>query len=298
MRIVLLGAPGSGKGTQAQRLTRLRGAPQVSSGDLLRDAVARGTELGLRAKAAMDAGELVSDELVLALIRERLGRPDALHGFILDGFPRNIAQAEALQRMLASLGQPLDAVVLMDVDPAVLSKRLTGRRNCARCGRVFNIHTSPPDASTPCVDGTPNHDLRQRPDDNEETIGNRLEVYAAQTRPLIDHYRDRGLLRVVDAQGEVDEVFARLEAAVGATRPARPHRGARRRSAAKGSRGTGRAKSARRSPLRRKKQGTGPKAKAQKAKSKARTAAKARRSRAVAKRPTKRTRQSRPRRPK
>jgi len=312
MRIVLLGAPGSGKGTQAQRLTRLRGAPQVSSGDLLRDALARGTEVGLKAKAAMDAGELVSDDLVLALIRERLSRPDALRGFILDGFPRNIAQAEALQRMLASLGQPLDAVVLMDIDPAILKKRLTGRRNCARCGRVFNIYTSPPDASTPCVDGTLAHDLRQRPDDNEETIGNRLDVYAAQTRPLIDLYRERGLLRVVDAQGEVEEVFARLEAAVGVApggvaaagalasgaRPARAHRAARRRSVAQTARTTGRGKSARRSPLRRKKKVKSQKAKSQKPKSTGRAAAQGRRSRASAKRPAKRTRQSRPRRPK
>jgi adenylate kinase len=219
MRIVLLGAPGSGKGTQAQRLTSLRGVPQVSSGDLLRDAVARGTELGMKAKAAMDAGELVSDDLVLALIRERLSRPDALHGFILDGFPRNSSQAVALGNMLGKLGQPLDAVVLMDVDPAILMKRLTGRRNCARCGRVFNIHTSPPTAETPCVEGQ-DHDLRQRNDDREETIRNRLDVYAAQTQPLIEHYRQHGLLRKVDASGEVEEVAARLEGAVVGSVPA------------------------------------------------------------------------------
>jgi adenylate kinase len=221
MRIVLLGAPGSGKGTQAQRLTSLRRVPQVSSGDLLRDAVARGTELGLQAKAAMDAGELVSDDLVLALIRERLSRPDALHGFILDGFPRNSSQAVALDDMLGKLGQPLDAVVLMNVDPAILMKRLTGRRNCARCGRVFNIYTSPPGADTPCVDGQ-EHDLRQRADDKEETIRNRLDVYAAQTQPLIEHYRSHGLLRDVNAAGDVDEVAARLEKAVlGAIAPAK-----------------------------------------------------------------------------
>ena len=255
MRIVLLGAPGSGKGTQAQRLTELRGVPQISSGDLLRDAVARGTDLGIRAKAAMDAGELVSDDLVLALIRERLSRPDALHGFILDGFPRNITQAEALTKMLGSLGQPIDAVVLMDVDAGSLMKRLTGRRNCARCGRVFNLHTSPPNADTPCVDGTQNHDLRQRPDDREETIRNRLEVYAAQTRPLIDHYRNLGLLRVVDAQGDVDTVFERLESAVKRAGPARSQRrvATRRRTAAKRTRSPRRpAKKTVRRPLRRK----------------------------------------------
>jgi adenylate kinase len=214
MRIVLLGAPGSGKGTQAQKLVQKYGVPQVSSGDLLRDAVARGTELGRKAKAAMDAGELVSNELVLALIRERLSHPDALRGFILDGFPRSISQAEALNDMLERLGQPIDMVVLMDVDASILLKRLTGRRSCTRCGRVFNIYTSPPGATTPCVDGGFEHALVQRPDDNEDTIRNRLEVYAAQTRPLIEHYRQLGLLRSVAAEGEVEEVFARLERAV------------------------------------------------------------------------------------
>src|SRR5262245_44753010 len=261
MRIVLLGAPGSGKGTQAQRLTQMRGVPQISSGDLLRDAVARGTELGVKAKAAMDAGQLVSDELVLALIRERLSRPDALRGFILDGFPRNISQAEALSEMLTRLGQPLDAVVLLDVtQPAVLAKRISGRRHCARCGRVFNIHTSPPTADTPCVDGQSEHDLRQRQDDNEDTIRNRLEVYAEQTRPLIDHYRRLSLLRVVPAEGEVGEVFARLEAAVAggkakrAARRSRARRAApptRRRAGARGS-----AKTARRSRRKNKKKTT------------------------------------------
>src|SRR5688572_2096310 len=137
MRIVLLGAPGSGKGTQAQRLRDERGIPQVSSGDLLRDAVARGTDLGKRAKAAMDSGELVSDEIVLGLIRERVSRPDAANGFILDGYPRNVAQAGALDALLAEIKQPIDAVILMDIDPSVLVRRLTGRRSCPTCGRVF-----------------------------------------------------------------------------------------------------------------------------------------------------------------
>jgi adenylate kinase len=248
MRIVLLGAPGSGKGTQSQRLSRKHGAPQVSSGDLLRDAVARGTPLGLQAKAAMDAGALVSDELVLALIRERLSRPDALRGFILDGFPRNIAQADALAAMLDKLGQPIESVVLMNIDPAILLKRLTGRRSCARCGRLFNIHTSPPTAATPCVDGSLEHDLVQRPDDNEDTIRKRLEVYAAQTQPLIEHYRAAGLLRTVDAQGDVDEVFARLEQAIvgarrKAARPRTRRRAAARRSASRRTRARVRPKS-------------------------------------------------------
>lgn len=210
MRLVLLGAPGSGKGTQAQRLVETHGIPQVSTGDLLRDAVARRTPLGLEAKAAMDAGKLVADEIVLALLRERLDRPDAARGFILDGYPRNVAQAEALARLLAEMKQPLDAVVLMDVDTGVLFKRLTGRRTCRRCARVFNVYTNPPPASGGC-EGGQSHDLFQRADDNEETIGSRLEVYEKQTRPLVAHYRRRGLLRKVDAEGELGEVFARLE---------------------------------------------------------------------------------------
>jgi adenylate kinase len=235
MRIVLLGAPGSGKGTQAQRLAQLRGVPQISSGDLLRDAKERGTELGLRAKAAMDAGELVSDQIVLALIRERLSRADAARGFILDGFPRNSAQAEALSEMLGKLGQPIDAVVLMSVDNAILMKRLTGRRTCARCGRIFNIYSAPPTPDMPCIDGSTQHDLKQRSDDTEETIRNRLETYSAQTRPLIDHYERLGLLRTVDAEGDVDAVFARLEHALNASIPPKPQRRAaiRRRTVRK-----------------------------------------------------------------
>jgi len=210
MRLVLLGAPGSGKGTQAQRLVETHGIPQVSTGDLLRDAVARKTPLGVQAKAAMDAGKLVDDGIVLALLRERLDRPDAARGFILDGYPRNVAQAEALSGLLAEMNQPLDAVVLMDVDTQVLFKRLTGRRTCRRCARVFNVYTNPPPERGGCEGGR-SHDLFQRADDNEATIGSRLEVYDKQTRPLVSYYRRRGLLRKVDAEGELGEVFQRLE---------------------------------------------------------------------------------------
>jgi adenylate kinase len=210
MRLVLLGAPGSGKGTQAQRLRDDRGIPQVSSGDLLRDAVARGTELGQRAKAAMNAGELVSDEIVLGLIRERLGRPDAAQGFILDGYPRNVAQAGALDALLADLGQPIDAVVLMDVDAKALFRRLTGRRSCPACGKVFNVYSSPSPAGERCDNhaGETAPLLVQRADDKEEVIENRLKVYEAQTRPLVDHYRGRGLLKIVNADQPVERVYA------------------------------------------------------------------------------------------
>ena len=210
MRIVLLGAPGSGKGTQAQRLQAKYGVPQVSSGDLLRDAVARGTELGKQAKAVMDTGQLVSDDIVLGLIRERLSRPDAANGFILDGFPRNIEQAKSLNALLDELNQPLDAVLLMEVRNETLMKRLAGRRICPNCGTVYNVHSLPEGVTTCGKDGT---ELYQRPDDKEEVIGKRLRVYDEQTKPLIEHYSNLGLLRAVAGEGELDEVFERMEAA-------------------------------------------------------------------------------------
>jgi adenylate kinase len=217
MRIVLLGAPGSGKGTQSQRLMQQEQIPQISTGDLLRAAVARGTELGRKAKEAMDAGRLVADELVLGLIRERLAEPDARAGFILDGFPRNLAQAQALDRLLATLRQPLDAVVQLEVDYGELVRRIAGRRTCADCGRVFNLFTCPGQVSEICSKTGAPHRLTQRPDDNEATVSERLRVYDEQTRPLIAFYRGRGLLRTINAEGEVDEVTQRLEQALHAT---------------------------------------------------------------------------------
>jgi len=214
MRIVLLGAPGSGKGTQSQLLVKAHGIPQISTGDLLREAVAQGTELGLRAKAAMDSGKLVDDATVLGMIRERTGRPDAAHGFILDGFPRNIAQAEALEKMLAQQGTPLDAVVLMNLDLGILFKRLSGRRICQDCGQVFNVRTAPAAIGAPGGSCGATHRLIQRPDDREEVIGKRLEVYEAQTKPLIKYYEAAGLLRIVDADADVDTVFQSIDRAV------------------------------------------------------------------------------------
>src|SRR6267378_3636108 len=216
MRIVLLGAPGSGKGTQSRRLMERTGIPQISTGDLLRAAVARGTELGRQAKEAMHGGRLVDDSLVLGMIRERLGEPDTRRGFILDGFPRNLAQAHALDRLLEALGQPLDAVVQLEVDYRELVRRISGRRTCADCGRVFNMLTSPPAAGELCPKTAAPHRLTQRPDDNEATVAERLRVYDEKTRPLIDFYRARGLLRVIDAEGHVDEVTRRLAQALGA----------------------------------------------------------------------------------
>jgi len=216
MRIVLLGAPGSGKGTQSQRLVERYSIPQISTGDLLRAAVSKGSPLGLKAKEAMEAGGLVDDAIVLGMIRGRLAEPDARRGFILDGFPRNLAQAQALDGLLGELAQPLDAVVQMEVRYEELLRRISGRRTCADCGRVFNLFNAPAaqidHEKCPAHGGS--HRLFQRPDDNEETVGRRLHVYEEKTRPLVDFYRTRGILSTIDAEGEVDEVTRRLEAAL------------------------------------------------------------------------------------
>jgi len=232
MRIVLLGAPGSGKGTQSQRLVKHHGIPQISTGDLLRAAVANGTALGLKAKEAMDGGRLVEDEIVLGMIRERLTESDAQRGFILDGFPRNIAQANALDAMLKEVGKPLDAVVQMDVEYSELMRRISGRRTCEDCGRVFNLFSggaAQAESETCPKTGAP-HRLFQRPDDNEETVAQRLRVYEEKTRPLVDFYRDRGLLRTINAEGDVDQITRRLESALASRSAAsrRPAHGGKR----------------------------------------------------------------------
>ncbi|HYW02578.1 MAG TPA: adenylate kinase [Gammaproteobacteria bacterium] len=210
MRIVLLGAPGSGKGTQAKLLADKHAIPQVSTGDLLRAAVAAGTNLGRRAKAAMDAGELVSDEIVLGIIRDRVREPDAANGFIMDGFPRNLAQARALDRMLDDLGQPIDTALLLDVDFDILMQRLTGRRTCRECGQMYNVYTSPPKQEGIC--DRCGGELLHRDDDNEDTISKRLKVYEEQTQPLGRYYEDQGKLARISGEGEIDEIFGRLEA--------------------------------------------------------------------------------------
>jgi adenylate kinase len=209
----MLGAPGSGKGTQAQRFQKDYGFPQISTGDLLRKAVADKTPLGLRAKEVMDAGELVSDDIVLGMIRGRLAAADAKRGFILDGFPRNTSQADSLDTLLTTLDLRLDSVVLMDVDFDVLMKRLTGRRTCSKTGAVLNIYFSPPAELEACKKA--GGELLQRKDDNEDTIRNRLQVYERETAPLIDYYTKRGLLKTIAATGDVDTVYSRLKSALG-----------------------------------------------------------------------------------
>jgi len=229
MRIVLLGAPGSGKGTQAQRLVSRFGLPQISTGDLLRAAVAKGTTYGVQAKAAMDAGQLVSDDIVLGIIRDRLAEPDVARGYVLDGFPRNIAQAQALTTMLGEIGQPLDAVVQLEVPYGEIVKRIAGRRTCPACGAIYNIHDVPPGSVLRCTNSPDHPPLVQRPDDNEATVRNRLEVYEQKTRPLIDHYAAQGLLRTIDASAAPDIVTQRLIAVL--LRPA-PSKAARRKAGA------------------------------------------------------------------
>jgi adenylate kinase len=205
MRIVLLGAPGSGKGTQAKLLVEKYKIPQMSTGDLLRAEVAAGTDLGKRAKAAMDAGQLVTDDVVLGMIQARLAKPDAKSGFILDGFPRNIPQAQSLDAMLARLGQPLQLALLVDVDTDVLLKRLTGRRTCGSCGAIYNIYFSSPKTANKC--DKCGAALQHRSDDNEQTVANRLKVYQQQTAPLVNYYKAQGKLRTVRGVGAVSAIF-------------------------------------------------------------------------------------------
>jgi adenylate kinase len=211
MRIVFMGAPGSGKGTQAQRLVKHFGIPQISTGDILRKHLAEGTPLGLRAKEIMAAGAYVDDGTMLEIIRDRLAQPDARKGFILDGFPRTVTQAQGLGKLLEELGSPLDAVVFFEVDTDELIKRLSGRRVCELCKKVFNVHTAPPSVPPDCVDGRTEHQVVQRPDDAEDVVRERLRVYEEKTRrPLSSFYSYTGLVRTVDADGEIDGVTQRL----------------------------------------------------------------------------------------
>ena len=213
VRLVLLGAPGAGKGTQAKKLIEKYNIPQISTGDLLRAAVGEGTPLGLEAKSYMDKGDLVPDSVVLGMVEERLQQDDCREGYILDGFPRNTAQAEALDEMLDKLGMPLDAALSVDVPTEDLMKRLTGRRTCKSCGQMYNIHFSAPASEGVC--DKCGGELYQRDDDQEETISKRLEVYQAQTAPLIDYYQGKGILKSVGGTGDIDEIFANVQATLG-----------------------------------------------------------------------------------
>ncbi|MCH8866445.1 MAG: adenylate kinase [Proteobacteria bacterium] len=213
MRIVLFGAPGSGKGTQAKKLMADRNIPQISTGDMLREAVAAGTRFGQQAKSIMEAGNLVSDDIMLGIISERLAEPDVAEGFILDGFPRTEQQALDLEELLDQLGTPLDTAILMDVDSEVLMKRLTGRRTCSLTGKLLNVYFSTQAELDECTDA--GGELIQREDDNEEVIRNRLEVYRQQTEPLVEFYARRNRLKTIDADGTIDAIYERVLEAVG-----------------------------------------------------------------------------------
>jgi len=212
MRLVLLGPPGSGKGTQAARLAETLGVPRISTGDILRRNVAQGTELGKKAKTYMEAGQLVPDDLVIAMTAERLKEPDAQKGFILDGFPRTIAQADALAKLT-----PLDAVVNLFLEPEELVKRSAGRRICPKCESVYHVASNPPKKAGIC--DKCGSALVTRPDDREEVVRTRIETYERQTAPLIQYYKERGLLREVYASGVIDEISQRVQEALSSESP-------------------------------------------------------------------------------
>jgi len=216
MRIVLLGAPGSGKGTQSQRLVQRFGIPQISTGDLLRTAVSRGTPLGMKAKDAMQAGKLVDDSIVLGMIRERLAEPDVARGFILDGFPRTEAQAEALDRMLAKTGHKLDRVIEMEVDEKALTERVVGRFTCAKCGAGYHDKFKRPKVDGVC-DVCGSKEFTRRKDDTAETMKTRMAAYRAQTEPLLPYYKARKVLRKVDGMAAMDEVYRQIRAVLAGT---------------------------------------------------------------------------------
>lgn len=216
MRVAFLGPPGAGKGTQARELAREWGVAHLATGDMLREAVAAGTPLGLEAKRYMDQGALVPDDVIVGAMAERLGKPAAVAGFILDGFPRTIAQAEALERLLKDLGHRLDGVVFFEVSEPELLRRLTGRRVCRQCGATFHVIAAPPRQAGVCdrCGGS----LYQREDDSEATVRNRLEVYARQTAPLLEYYRQRGLLATVPGEGVIDRIRRDLRRVLEPTR--------------------------------------------------------------------------------
>ncbi len=212
MNLVLLGPPGAGKGTQAERISALYGVPHISTGDIFRDNLKRGTELGRRAKEYMDRGELVPDEVVIGIVRDRLAQPDCEKGFILDGFPRTVAQADALKDMLAETGRAIDHVLNVQVPEDVVVERLTARRTCRSCGKVFHLLFDPPAKEDTC--DACGGELYCRDDDREETVRARLREYEAKTSPLVDYYRREGLLRDIDGAASMEEVLREIRAVV------------------------------------------------------------------------------------
>jgi len=213
MNLILLGPPGAGKGTQAQRLVKTLKVPQISTGDMLREARAAGTPLGLEAQKYMEKGELVPDEVVTGLVEERLKADDCGPGYMLDGFPRTVVQAETLEKTLDRMDKKLDHVVLIKVDDEVIVERITGRRSCPECGKIYHVVFDPPKDGI-CVCGYKG-DFVQRADDTEEVVRERLKVYYSQTAPLVDFYGKQWLVREVEGTGTPDEVFQKVRASIG-----------------------------------------------------------------------------------
>jgi len=213
VNLVLMGLPGAGKGTQADKIVVKYNIPHISTGDMFRAAIKEGTELGLKAKSFMDKGELVPDEVTIGIVRERLSKDDCGKGFLLDGFPRTVAQAEALDTMLADLDKKIDFVINIDVDQSILMERLTGRRICKNCGATYHLVFNPPSEEGVC--DRCGGELYQRADDNAETVQNRLDVNIQQTKPLLNFYEDKGYLRNINGQQDIDKVFADIEELLG-----------------------------------------------------------------------------------
>ncbi|GLB61363.1 adenylate kinase [Cytobacillus sp. NCCP-133] len=213
MNLVLMGLPGAGKGTQAEKIVQKYGIPHISTGDMFRAAIKYETELGLKAKSFMDKGELVPDEVTIGIVRERLSKDDCENGFLLDGFPRTVAQADALEDILTDLNKKIDYVINIDVDQSILMERLTGRRICKDCGATYHLVFNPPTKDGEC--DRCGGELYQRADDNEGTVQNRLEVNIKQTKPLLDFYETKGYLRNIDGQQDINKVFSDLDALLG-----------------------------------------------------------------------------------
>jgi adenylate kinase len=213
MNLVLMGLPGAGKGTQAERIVDKYGIPHISTGDMFRAAIKEGTELGLKAKSFMDKGELVPDEVTIGIVRERLAKDDCKKGFLLDGFPRTVPQAEALEELLKELDRKIDYVINIDVNKDILMERLTGRRICKNCGSTYHLVFNPPREEGVC--DKCGGELYQRADDNPETVENRLEVNIKQQQPLLDFYEKKGYLRNINGQQDIDQVFSDIQDLLG-----------------------------------------------------------------------------------
>ncbi|MFD0829707.1 adenylate kinase [Neobacillus sp. M.A.Huq-85] len=213
MNLVLMGLPGAGKGTQAERIVEKYGIPHISTGDMFRAAMKEGTDLGLKAKSFMDKGELVPDEVTIGIVRERLSKEDCQKGFLLDGFPRTVPQAEALETLLVELNRSIDYCINIDVDKNILMERLTGRRICKDCGATYHLVFNPPAHEGKC--DRCGGELYQRADDNAETVQNRLDVNIKQSQPLLDFYETKGYLRTINGQQDINVVFADIERLLG-----------------------------------------------------------------------------------